>query len=78
MIVKTRLSEQSEQFELEGSHYVGRRVLCNGVVDAFFEFGEDDTRYMILFNLDYDRGQVFIDPSLLTPFPSDPIPEPTK
>ena len=29
MIVRTKLSEQAEQFEIDGVFYVGRRVLVN-------------------------------------------------
>lgn len=76
MIVKTKLSEQAEQFELEGVHYVGRRVLmCDSeyetYIESFFHIKDGRQEYakrMILFQLDYDRGQIFVDPAILTPY----------
>ena len=76
MIVKTKLSEQAEQFELDGSHYVGRRVvLCDSenetYVESFFRIKDGRQEYakrMILFQLDYDRGLVFVDPAILRPY----------
>ena len=64
MIVKTTLSEQAEQFELDGVHYVGRRVLhgsCWDVRSVAFPC-------KVLFRLDYDRGEVFVDPEILRPY----------
>ena len=76
MIVKTGLSEQAEQFELDGSHYVGRRVvLCDSenetYVESFFRIKDGRQEYakrMILVQLDDDRGLVFVDPAILTPY----------
>jgi hypothetical protein len=34
--------------------------------------------HQVLFRLDYDRGDIFVDPSLLRPFPDEPIEEPSK
>ncbi len=76
MIVKTKLAEQAEQFELEGSHYVGRRVLAgvtkgDAIIESFFDFDSGHKSYakrMILFQLDYDRGQIFVDPAILRPY----------
>ena len=82
MIVKTKLSEQSEQFELDGVHYVGRRVLWQSdhatsdeslseISDrALVKCGRDSSKLklMILFRLDYDRGLIFVDPAILKPY----------
>ncbi len=90
MIVKTKLAEQAEQFELDGVHYVGRRVLCQHETIPLFDdsLSWDDIdqeilhnrawRTWIQFQLDDDRGQVFVDPSRLLPYPSSKIEEPTK
>lgn len=76
MIVKTKLSERSEQFELDGVHYVGRRVLAgvtkgDANIESFFDFDTGHKSYakrMIFFQLDYDRGLVFVDPAILRPY----------
>lgn len=77
MIVRTRLAEQAEQFELDGVHYVGRRVLCEDagpfseVKQAFSmkdESGQLTGCVTVLFRLDDDRGLVFVDPVMLKPY----------
>ena len=72
-IIKTHVSDKAEQFTLVGVHYVGRRVLRGSVRHVWAEHSE-----MILFRLDYDRGDIFVDPALLRPFPDLPIKEPSK
>lgn len=66
MIVKTKLSEQVEQFEIDGVHYVGRRVQCLAfgsqfdVMKSFYELDEfkiPNWKDLVLFKLDYDRGE---------------------
>ncbi len=71
-IIKTTVSDKAEQFTLDGVHYVGRRVLVDDE-DCLIWFYD-----YILFRLDYDRGDIFVDPALLRPFPDKPIPEPSK
>ncbi len=76
MIVKTKLAEQAEQFEIDGVHYVGRRVLAPDDVysEAVMEriehsvFDDDFWKTYVLFRLDYDRGLIFVDPSILRPY----------
>ena len=77
MIVKTKLSEQAEQFELDGVHYVGRRVQCLAfgsqfdVMKSFYELDEfkiSNWKDLVLFRLDYERGEVFVDPAILRPY----------
>lgn len=77
MIVQTKLSDQSEQFELDGACYVGRRVLClcDGyefdLNKSFYERDEFKVAHwkdLVLFQLDYDRGLIFVDPSILKPY----------
>lgn len=75
MIVKTKLSEQAEQFQIGEDHYVGRRVLMDDddapdrPIDCPLFVSE--TRCwvdFILFRLDYDRSDVFVDPAILRPY----------
>ena len=60
MLVRTEVSKQAEQFEMEGRHYVGRRVLCGGL--------ELSRNFAILFQLDDGGGLIFVDPSILRPY----------
>lgn len=82
MIVATKLSEQAEQFEHEGKHYVGRRVQCRqfDIMRSGFmvENGKVNHECGVLFQLDDAGGLIFVDPSILKPLRSEPIPEPTK
>ncbi len=71
-IIKTKLAEKAEQFEIDGVHYVGRRVLEEDG-ECVWRDTKDD---FILFRLDYDRGDVFVDPAILRPYPETPIEEP--
>ena len=76
MIVRTKLAEQAEQFEIDGVFYVGRRVLVNEPGGQWWPVGidlpgktfMDKWEYRILFRLDYDRGDVFVDPAILRPY----------
>lgn len=76
MIVKTKLAEQAEQFQIGQEHYVGRRVLCESscgldTIDVMFDMEDDDEtieKPLIAFQLDYDRGLIFVDPSILRPY----------
>lgn len=74
------VSEKSEQFKIDGKHYVGKRVKRDDGKDIVQEFENEtcETVQLVLFRLDYGNGDVFVDPTLLEPFPSEPIPEPTK
>lgn len=75
VIVQTKLAEQAEQFQIGEDHYVGRRVLMDDddaldrPVDCSL-FVSETMRWVdfVLFRLDYDRGDVFVDPSLLRPY----------
>lgn len=86
MIVKTKLAEQAEQFEIDGVFYVGRRVLAPDDVysEAVMEriehsvFDDDFWKTYVLFQLDDDGGLIFVDPSILRPYPSEKIEEPKK
>ncbi len=78
-IIKTTLRDNREQFTLDGVHYVGRRV--------FADYGDGYTSSIwrhtagtncILFRLDYSKGDIFVDPALLRPYPDSPIEEPSK
>ena len=74
MIVKTKLAEQAEQFEIDGKCYVGRRVLhgCD------WDIRSQAFPTKVLFQLDCDAGLIFVDPSILRPYPSEKIEEPKK
>lgn len=78
-IIKTTVSDKAEQFELDGVHYVGRRVLADYGDGYRAHIWRNSGRVdCILFRLDYDRGDIFVDPSLFRPFPDEPIEEPSK
>ena len=80
-IIKTQVSDKAEQFTLDGVHYVGRRVLEDGgnwEVETFAEGEAGEVYRLILFRLDYDRGDIFVDPAVLRPFPDSKIEEPSK
>ena len=64
MIVKTKLAEQAEQFEIDGKCYVGRRVLhgCD------WDIRSQAFPTKVLFQLDCDAGLVFVDPAILQPY----------
>lgn len=90
MLVRTEVAKQAEQFHIGKNHYVGRRVLAPEEVfddntepvlsEVYRDVFSDSFGYaqLVLFRLDYGKGDVFVDPTLLEPFPSEPIPEPTK
>ena len=81
-IIRTTVSNKAEQFTLDGVHYVGRRVQF-----VFREYSYDTVsaalavatrKTHVLFRLDYSKGDIFVDPALLRPFPDGPIEEPSK
>lgn len=86
MMVGTEVPTQAEQFKIGKDYYVGRRVLCESscgldTIEVMFDMEDGDEtveKPLIAFQLDYGRGLIFVDPSILTPFPSEPIPEPSK
>ena len=82
-IIKTHVSDKAEQFTIGLDHYVGRRVLfdeCGDLVPVEIAILDDDEGFVerTLFRLDYDRGDIFVDPALLRPFSDEPIEEPSK
>jgi hypothetical protein len=78
-IIKTQVAKNAEQFTLDGVHYVGRRVLSVDREGAFQIWNHDPLdNDCLLFRLDYDRGDIFVDPALLRPFPDSKIEEPSK
>lgn len=79
-MIRTTLADKPEQFVTGNDEkHVGRRVLLNGYpvsrkcddISAY-----SDAQRVILFRLDCDAGLVFVDPSILRPYPSEPIEEP--
>ena len=79
-IIKTQVSDKAEQFTIGLDHYVGRRVLrCDDdtpITEVVSVGGE--MIGMLLFRLDYSKGDIFIDPSLLRPLPDSKIEETSK
>ena len=73
-IIRTHVSDKAEQFTLDGVHYVGRRVL----EEDGYHINDVGPCGRILFRLDYSKGDIFVDPALLRPFPDEPIEEPGK
>jgi hypothetical protein len=77
MIVETKLSDVVEQYQINEAWHVGRRVL----IDDDGATSEIDTQLFptmercILFQHASGR-QVFVDPAILRPFPSEKIEEP--
>lgn len=64
MMIRTKLSEQPEQFQIGEAWHVGRRVLhgCD------WDIRSQAFPTKVLFQLDYDRGLIFVDPSILKPY----------
>ena len=80
-IIRTHVSDKAEQFTIGDDHYVGRRVLEHGgnwEVETFAENEAGEVHRLILVRLDYAKGDIFVDPAMLRPFPDEPIPEPSK
>lgn len=86
-MIRTTLADKPEQFVTgNGEYHVGRRVLAPdevyselSLVEVRHDVFDDDVWVdRVLFQLDFDAGLVFVDPSQLRPYPSEPIEEPGK
>ena len=85
MIVATKLSEQPEQFKDGDAWHVGRRVLLDDgdapdreIMQPIFPSVRREWVDIVAFKLDDDGGLIFVDPSILRPYPSEKIEEPKK
>ncbi len=79
-MIRTTLADKPEQFQDGEAWHVGRRVLYDKSREVFECFPDKTGAYTetccVLFQLDYDKGLIFVDPSILRPYPSEPIEEP--
>ena len=86
MLVRTEVAKQAEQLQIGEGWHVGRRVLAPD--DVYNELNLEEVRHevfdndvwvdCVLFQLDDDGGLIFVDPSILRPYPSEKIEEPKK
>jgi hypothetical protein len=78
-IIKTKVADKAEQFTIGDDHYVGRCVMIEyGSRFCHIFYADTNHKEFVLFRLDYDHGDIFVDPALLRPFPDSKIEEPNK